>query len=224
MLVNLVNFGGQDIGMSQISTPIPTINERAFKHIWLRNIRPPSYGLQLRFQKGPVITTFNTITFTDEYNQSILDQMAILAQQVSDCLPENPIQPKDISPPSDPQEEEINTAYASAIRIVDTVDSPEADISNLPVVDKGYGRISLVLSIKKELTAPLTTMIYSTKYGVYSARWQGHDRAGEGEYEVFVEPDIESLELGEHIFYVWMGDELIISYPFYIGYWEGKEE
>ncbi len=226
MVVNLVSFGGQDIGMSQISTPVPSINERAFAHIrepMYANLTP-IYDNQLSFQKGPVITTFNIASSV--YDPSILDQMVTLAQQVSDCLPENPILPKDISPPSDPQTETVNTSYVSVRGMINTVDSPEADISNLPVVDKGIweNRIGLILNIKKELTAPFTAMIYSTKYGVYSARWQGHDRVSEQEYEIWVEPDRESVELGEHIFYLWMGDELIISYPFYIGHWEGKEE
>ena len=226
MVVNLVSFGGQNIGMNQISTPIPSINERAFAHIrepMYANLTP-IYENQLTFQKGPVIITFNIASSV--YDPSILDQMVVLAQQVSDCLPKDPILPKDISPPSDPQGEEINSPYVSIRDMIYTEDSPQADISNLPVIDKGHWgeQIGLIFDYSKEVTAPFTAMIYSTKYDVYSARWQVHNTEGEGEHQVFVEPDRESVELGEHIFYVWMGDELIISYPFYIGHWEGKEE
>jgi hypothetical protein len=184
----------------------------------------PIYENQLTFQKGPVIITFNIASSV--YDPSILDQMVVLAQQVSDCLPKDPILPKDISPPSDPQGEEINSPYVSIRDMIYTEDSPQADISNLPVIDKGHWgeQIGLIFDYSKEVTAPFTAMIYSTKYDVYSARWQVHNTEGEGEHQVFVEPDRESVELGEHIFYVWMGDELIISYPFYIGHWEGKEE
>lgn len=219
IIANQTIFGLQDIQAQEGATltPLPNIGERAY-------IYSDGTLARLNFRKGPVIVKLFTIVL--EENSADLERLPILAKEIADCLPENPLLPANISPPGDMNTQEVNPNYLSIAGIIGVEEPPKANISELPVIDKyNWSKpLALQFEIYQDLTAPLTIMIYSPKYDIFSYRKQEKEIPSPDWYETvlgFSNKDV--LPPGENILYVWMGDELVAEYPFYIGGWHEDE-
>ena len=219
---------GQDIRKHfENEVQIEQIGDYTYAEHRQRDTSPANFTSVVYVVKGPLMLQLRVIEKEDK--ETTLENLASLARQMNACLPEDPVLPQGIYLPEMPDSTPIQNDYVQVTGISNLSERVEALNMNLPAVeyrDSGLPRV-LTIYAARELPLPLTFALYSPKYDLYSYRKQegalrqgGQQNVGLFMIDLAEGQVYEYLALGEIELRIWMGDELLAVYPFYIGNWD----
>ena len=219
---------GQDMRKhTDYEVRIEQIGDYSYAEHRLRDPNPANYASLVYVVKGPVLIKLQVIESEDK--ESTLDHLVSLAQEMSACLPENPVLPQEISLPEMPDSTAIETGQVEVREISDLSSRMEALALELPAVESSGSGFpgKFVIYAGSELSGPLTVALYSPKYDLYTYRKQEiMPRTAGLQSEILLMKDLtesrshEYHVLGEVELRIWIGEKLATVYPFYIGNWD----